>query len=296
MGWLSDHINLIGFIGAVVILFLTIAIAWFYIQKMKSESAKGELTSHEWDGIREFSNNIPTGWLLSLLGLMVWAIWYILFGYPLNAYSQIGEYNEESRAYNQRFEQVHANMDEATLREMGSQIFLVQCSQCHGVTAEGQDGKAQNLTRWGKMEGIMDTIKHGSAGLAIDDGDGGVVTMSMPEGLVEKDEDIQAIAQFVMSEIVGDKTRSYDSELVAHGKELFLGDGTCYTCHGENGEGSPAMGPSLQNYGKKEFIANVLKHGKKGNIGVMPSFEYLNLSDKELQALEAFFVAKQEIR
>ncbi|RDU67068.1 cytochrome-c oxidase, cbb3-type subunit III [Helicobacter didelphidarum] len=293
MGWLSDHINMIGFIGAVVILFLTIIIAVFYINKMKSERADGELTTHEWDGIREFSNNIPTGWLLTMLGVMIWAVWYILFGYPLNAYSQIGEYNEESRIYNQRFETIHANMDADKLREMGEQIFLVQCAQCHGLTAEGNDGTAQNLTRWGKVEGIIDTIKHGSAGLHVAGMDDPGI---MPEGLLEEEKDIQAVAQYVMSEIVGDKTKTYDKELVEYGKEVYNDVGTCFTCHGDNGEGIEGVGPSLQVYGKTAFLNDVLEYGKKGNIGVMPSFKYLNLSEREIEALQSFIATKQEIQ
>ncbi len=295
MGWLGDNINLIGFIGAVVILLLTIAIAWFYIQKMKTESVGGELTEHSWDGIREFNNNIPTGWLLSLLGLMIWAVWYILFGYPLNAYSQIGEYNQESQAYNERFEAVHANMDSEKLREMGQQIFLVQCAQCHGLTAEGNDGKAQNLTRWGKLEGVIDTVRNGSQGLKNANGEefGG-----MPAGLLDEDKDIQAVAHYVMSEIVGDKTRTYDDELVRYGKEIYNSEekGTCFNCHGKNGEGVEYMGPAIRDYGKEEFLTNVLKYGKKGEIGFMPSFEYLNFSQKELEALQTFIAAKQEIQ
>lgn len=295
MSWLGDHINLIGFIGAVVILCVTVAIAWFYIQKMKTESAGGELTSHSWDGIREFNNNIPTGWLISLLGLLIWAIWYILFGYPLNAYSQIGEYNQESQAYNQKFETIHANLDSEKLREMGGQIFLVQCAQCHGLTAEGNDGKAQNLTHWGKLDGIMDTIKNGSSGLKNSEGE---EYGMMPPGLLSEEKDIQAVAHYVMSEIVGDKSRHYDDELVRAGKEIYHSEenGTCFQCHGDKGEGVEGMGPSLQEYGKVSFLENVLKHGKQGEIGLMPSFEYLNLSQKEIEALQIFIAGKQKIQ
>lgn len=293
MDWLNDHINVIGLMGAIVILLLTVVIAWFYIQKMKTESAIGELTSHEWDGIREFNNNIPTGWLLALLGVMIWAIWYILFGYPLNAYSQIGEYNEEAKIHSQKFDAIHANMDSEKLREMGEQIFLVQCAQCHGLTAEGNDGKAQNLTHWGKLEGVVDTIRHGSMGLKNSNGEefGG-----MPEGLLSEEKDIQAVAQYVMSEIVGDTTRKYDDELVKYGKEVYHDSGTCYACHGANGEGVEAMGPALNVYGKTPFLHDVLRYGKKGNIGFMPSFEYLNLSQREVEALQAFIGAKQKIQ
>ncbi|RDU61453.1 c-type cytochrome [Helicobacter sp. MIT 14-3879] len=295
MGWLNDHINLISFIAAIIILVLTVTICWFYIKKMQTETNDGELTEHEWDGIREFHNDVPVGYLLALFGVLVWAIWYILFGYPLNSYSQIGEYNEEAQAHSQKFDTVYANLDSDKLKLMGEQIFLVQCSQCHGITAEGIDGKAQNLTHWGKVDGIMDTIRHGSAGLKNHEGE---EYGAMPEGLLTEEKDIQAVAHYVMSEIVGDVGGKYDEELVKHGKALYHSEeiGTCFTCHGQNGEGVEGVGPSLQNYGKTEFLANVLKYGKKGNIGFMPSFEYLGLSNKEVEALQSFIASRHTIQ
>ncbi len=291
MSWLNDHINMISFIGAIVILCVTIIIALNLVKKMRTEKADGVLTDHEWDGIREFSNNIPTGWLLALLVLTLWAIWYILFGYPLNSYSQIGEYNEETRLHSEKFDKIHENMDANTLKDMGEQIFLVQCAQCHGLTAEGNDGKAQNLTHWGKIDGIMDTIKHGSQGLKDSEGNeyGG-----MPEGLLEEEKDILAVANYVMAEIVGDKSKKYDDELVSYGSEVFANN--CAACHGEKGEGTEGVAPSLMEYGKVPFITNVLKYGKRGNIGFMPSFQYLNFGQKEIEALQAFIANKQKIQ
>lgn len=293
MNWLNDHINLIGLIGAAVILFLTISVGWFYVKKMKTETNDGVLTEHDWDGIREFSNDVPVGYLFALFGVSLWAIWYILFGYPLNSYSQIGEYNEESQVYSKRFDSVYANLDSDKLKLMGEQIFLVQCAQCHGITAEGIDGKAQNLTHWGKLDGIMDTIRYGSMGLKTDEGE---EYGAMPEGLLSEEKDIQAVAHYVMSQIVGDTVHAYDEELVKYGKEIYHGDGTCFSCHGDNGEGIEGVAPSLQNYGKTEFLANVLKYGKKGNIGFMPSFEYLGLSNKEIEALQSFIASRNKIQ
>ncbi len=36
--------------------------------------------------------------------------------------------------------------DHDTLVAMGESVFLVQCAPCHGVDAEGIEGKAQDLT------------------------------------------------------------------------------------------------------------------------------------------------------
>ncbi|PAF45354.1 cytochrome-c oxidase, cbb3-type subunit III [Helicobacter sp. 11S02629-2] len=290
MGWLSDHINLMSFIAAIVILVLTIVISGFYIKQMKTSKAEGELGEHSWDGIREFNNNIPTGWLLSLFILILWALWYIFFGYPLNSYSQIGEYNQEVRDYNARFAELHKNMTTSQFEEMGQEIFLVQCASCHGLTAEGIDGKAQNLTRWGKVEGIMDTITHGSKGL-------GFMAGEMPAGLLSKESDKRAVAEYVMSDLVKDTSTKYDLALVAQGKQIFAS--ACAACHGVDGKGDgggvAGFAADLTQYGKFAFLQHVLTHGKHGEIGKMPSFQYLNFSDVQIKALDAFIASKRPL-
>jgi cytochrome c oxidase cbb3-type subunit III len=44
------------------------------------------------------------------LGTMVWGMWYFIAGYPVNAYSQIGEYNEDVAAHNEKFEAQYASI------------------------------------------------------------------------------------------------------------------------------------------------------------------------------------------
>lgn len=44
----------------------------------------------------------------------------------------------------------------------------------------------------------------------------------------------------------------------------------------------------LTAYGTENFLRNILTHGKKGNIGHMPSFKYKNFSDLQVKALAEF--------
>ena len=193
MGWLSDHINMMALIAAIVILVLTVVVVGNLIKKMRDSKADGEFTSHKWDGIAEFANDIPVGWIISFIVLIIWGFWYVFFGYPLNSYSQIGEYNQELGEYNVKFEEKWKNLSDEDKIKMGQGIFLVKCSQCHGVNAEGINGKAQNLTHWGKVAGIMDVIKHGSAGL-------GYMAGEMP-ALEVSSEDSELIAKYILSQI-----------------------------------------------------------------------------------------------
>lgn len=289
MSWLSDNINLFALIAAIVILFLTIFIAGNLIKKMRDAKAEGELADHSWDGISEFKNNLPIGWAVSFLVLIIWGIWYIFFGYPLNSYSQIGDYNQQVQAHNQKFEAKWKDLSKEDMVNMGQGIFLVQCSQCHGITAEGEHGKARNLTQWGKEEGVMYTIEHGSKGLGYDAGE-----MPSFAGAISKD-DAKAIASYVMQDVSDIKHTKYP-DLVQKGQQLF--ETNCSSCHGPDGKGMPGMptfAPDLSKYGTFTMVKQVLEHGKIGNIGQMPSFAYRNFNDTQIKALADYIGSLQPL-
>jgi len=261
MNWLNDNVNLLTLIGAAAILILTIGVAGKYIKQMKTDKSTGELTGDNWDGIGEYSNPLPMGWSLAFIGTIVWGLWYFFMGYPLATFSQLGQYNEEVAEYNAKFESKWANPDKDTLQNMGEGVFLVQCAPCHGITGDGMNGKAADLTKWGTEESIVQTVLKGSKGMNYPLGE-------MPAGLLDKDS-AKAVAAYVMSEISSVKKTKHP-ELVAQGKELWA---TCGACHGEDGKGMDGSAPALSKYGTAEFVVDVLNHGKKGFIGTMPKFD-----------------------
>lgn len=271
MQWfnLEDNVNLLGLIGAIAIVLATAFVVSRLVGQMKVAKPKAELSEHGWDGIGEYKNPLPLGWAVVYVLVIVWALWYMLAGYPLNSYSQIGEYNEEVAAANAKFEKNFANPDAKTLHAMGESVFLVQCSACHGITGDGINGRAADLSKWGSEEGIYDTIINGSKGLEYPMGE-------MPAGMADE-EGAKAIAAYIAKEISGIK-KTKNENLVASGKELFA---TCAACHGEDGKGMEGMSPDLSKYGTASFVEDVLQRGKKGTIGTMPKF-----SDGRLNALQ----------
>ncbi len=271
MQWfnLEDNVNLLALIGALAIFALTAFVTGKYVKQMKIAKEGGELSEHSWDGIGEYKNPLPLGWAIVYALVIVWALWYMLAGYPLNSYSQIGEYNEEVAAANAKFEKRFANPDIKTLHAMGESVFLVQCSACHGITGDGIGGKAADLALWGSEEGIVDAILKGSKGLDYPMGE-------MPAGMADE-EGAKAIAAYIAKEISGIK-KTKNENLVASGKELFA---ACAACHGEDGKGMEGMSPDLSKYGTASFVEDVLQRGKKGDIGAMPKF-----NDGRLNALQ----------
>jgi len=247
----GDSVNAITMAGALAIAVLTGAVSAKYINQMKTDTASGQLADENWDGIGEYKNELPSGWAYSFLAVFIWSMWYGFFGYPVNAYSQIGEYNEEVLAYNAKFEEAHKNADEATLKEMGESIFLVQCSQCHGATGDGLSGRAQDFSARMSKEQVLDVINNGSNKL-------GYAMGMMPPGMASG-QDAQDIAAYIAGGLKGEAPAAYAA---------------CTSCHGADSKGNNGTAPNLVSY-DEVLVKHTLKNGKKGVIGKMPSFKTL---------------------
>lgn len=246
---LSDPINMITMIGAVAIAVITVGVAVKYINQMKTDTAGGELCEDNWDGIGEYKNELPGGWAWSFFGTLVWAMWYFTIGYPVNGYSQIGEWNEEVKAYNAKFEATHKNADAATLQQMGESVFLVQCAPCHGATGDGLSGKAHDFTSRMSKAQILDVIKNGSNQLGYPMG-------AMPP-MMAQGADAEAIATYIAGGMKGEQPASFAA---------------CASCHGADGKGMNGMSPTLVGY-DATLVSKILQNGKKGALGKMPSFK-----------------------
>ncbi len=259
----ADSVNAITMGGAIAIAVLTSAVSVKYINQMKTDTASGELADENWDGIGEYENELPSGWAYTFLGVFIWSMWYGFFGYPINAYSQIGEYNEEVIAYNAKFEETHKNANDATLKEMGESIYLVQCSQCHGNTGDGLGGRAQDFTGRMTKEQVLDVINNGSNQL-------GYAMGMMPPGMASGAQ-AEEIAEYVAGGMKGEQPASFAA---------------CSSCHGVDGKGMDGMSPNLVAY-DAPLMSHVLQNGKKGVIGKMPSFKTL-ITPVQEKALTAY--------
>ena len=265
----GDIVNMLAIAGAVALVLITVFVVIKYVRQMQTDTADGELADETWDNIGEYKNPVPMGWAIMFLGTMIWGMWYYVVGYPLNAYSQIGEYNEDTAAHNAKFETQYANITGDRLVEMGESVFLAECKVCHGIAADGIDGKAANLNV--RLEAI--TVKH-----VIENGSNNQLMgmeMPMPDrnglfnantGALITDAEIDAVSAFVANGMTG------------AGADVFAG--TCAACHAEDGKGMEYVAPSVATF-TPALVTNVLNHGKKGAIGKMPAFDRLNAKQKE---------------
>ena len=263
----DDIVNILAVGGAVALVIISVFVVIKYVRQMQTDTASGKLADENWDGIGEYKNELPAGWAIIFLGSIVWGMWYFIAGYPVNAYSQIGEYNEDTKKHNDKFEAKYANMDEATLVEMGESVFLAECKVCHGLTADGIDGKAANLNQRLEAVVVKDALVNGSNNQLLG------FEFPMPTGadLGLSAADIDEISAYVGNGLKGTEPAMF---------------GVCAGCHGASGEGMDGVGPQLNGF-NNTLVTNVLTHGKKGAIGTMPKFAD-RLNAKQIEAASAY--------
>jgi cytochrome c oxidase cbb3-type subunit 3 len=280
-GGSNETINILGGIGFFAVVIITVYIMWVYIKKIRSEESSGKLADENWDGIGEYKNDLPTGWAVVTILLIVWAGWYYLIGYPVNSYSQIGEWNHENEEYKAKFQSTWENVDADTLKQMGESIYLAKCAACHGLTADGMGGKAADLTHRISAESVQYAVTHGSMNTLME----GVMPdrnglVSASTGNPISDAEIQAVSKYVAGGMKG------------AGANVFAD--YCAMCHGADGKGMEYVAPNLAGFNDAELV-HVIQSGKKGAIGVMPSFATEGtLTDVQYRALASYIKSLSE--
>ena len=279
----GDIVNMLAVAGAVALVIITVFVVIKYVRQMQTDTAEGELADESWDNIGEYKNPVPMGWAIMFLGTMIWGMWYFTVGYPVNAYSQIGEYNEDVAAHDKKFETEYADIKGDKLVEMGESVYLVECVACHGLNADGNDEiDAADLNARISAKSVKHVVENGSNNQLLG------MEMPMPDrnglfnattGALITDAEIDAVASYVANGMSG------------AGADVFAG--TCSACHGEDGKGMDYVAPSIANW-NTALVSNILTHGKSGAIGTMPAMDRLNHKQKEAIAAYVISLSKGE--
>ncbi|MDF1879645.1 c-type cytochrome [Sulfurimonas sp. SAG-AH-194-C20] len=285
-GFNGDIVNMLAVGGAVALVIITVFVVIKYVRQMQVDTADGELVDTSWDGIGEYYNPIPTGWAILYLATMVWGMWYFVAGYPVNSYSQIGEYNEDVVVHNTKFakdfdEKMKSYTDEEKAQymvDMGESVFLAECKVCHGLSADGIDGKAADLNVRLGVVSVKDVILNGSNNSLM----GSENAMPNRDGIMNANKDYAAITDAEIDAVSAYVANGMSGE----GSDVFAG--ACAACHGVDGKGMEYVAPNIATY-DTALITNVLNHGKKGYIGTMPAFDRLNSTQKE--AVSAYIIS-----
>ena len=258
---------------------LTILGILFSLWVLKSQTTKklaegetAELMAPTWDGdLQELNNPLPRWWMWMFYGLILFAIVYLVL-YPgvgkyagtLN-WTSYQEWKDDKTAVDAEFEKVMApflSQDimavaaDPKAKEMGQNLYMTYCSQCHG--SSGQGGKGfPNLTdsQW-LFGGTPDDVKSSIANGRI---------AEMPGGLAGDEQGAKEVANYVLA--MGGKP--HDAALAAVGKEKYA---ACAGCHGEDGKGMNAASfPNIvddawQYGGTVEAITESIVKGRKGGM------------------------------
>jgi cytochrome c oxidase cbb3-type subunit 3 len=139
------------------------------------------LRDHDYDGIQEYDNPVPTWLALLLYASVVAAVLYVLYyGFNLGPSLQ-SEYLQESHRLEAEWAEYYANnpvvppTEEELMAaaknpesiEVGKQQFATSCAACHGELGEGLIGPNLTDAYWlhgGSMTEIYGTVVNGVAG------------------------------------------------------------------------------------------------------------------------------------
>ncbi|WP_418640748.1 c-type cytochrome [Sulfurimonas sp. ST-27] len=282
----DDIVNMLAIAGAVALVIITVFVVIKYVRQMQVDQATGELADESWDNIGEYKNPVPFGWAIMFLGTMIWGMWYFTIGYPVNAFSQIGQYNEEVKEKDADFEKKYANIKGEQLVNMGESVYLVECVACHGLNADGNNEvDAADLNRRISAKSVKYVINHGSNNKLLG------TEMPMPDrnglfnaatGALITDKEIDEVADYVAGGL---------KDANSAGAAVFAN--VCAACHGPDGKGMAYVAPDIATWNQK-LIINVLDYGKTGAIGKMPAMDRLNPKQKEAIAAYVMSLSKGE--
>ncbi len=171
----------------------------------KGQDSMDQLLDHDYDGIRELDNPLPSWWLWSFLFSIMFSalygIHYHLGGGGLSSSSELDmkmaaiQKVRDRAARNRKElseEEYQVLLQSEETRAQGKAVYNQSCAACHGAQGEGLIGPNLTDAQWihggGTMREIAAVIR------------GGVVEKGMPawEGVIQS-QDIDAIVVFIKS-------------------------------------------------------------------------------------------------
>lgn len=251
-------------------------------------------TGHEWDGIRELTNDPPQWWMMGLYLSIVFIIAYFIL-YPsipllsesnqgLLGWTQVKEMKEgmaEIESVRAPFEERLSRMEAAEIlndpemkryaETSAKVLFGDHCAGCHGSGGQGTPGfpvLADDDWLWGgTIENIIETITDGREG----------IMLSFKDALSEQE--IDDVIQYLAGLSQG--------KVHEPGRAVFFGESAgqanCMDCHGEDAKGTPGYGSanltdSIYRFdGSPEGVRHTILHGVNQEDpltreAIMPSF------------------------
>jgi len=143
---------------------------------MSEQNTPDQLLDHNYDGIQEYDNPLPTWWVTLFWISIVFAVFYSVYFHFGHGKLAVEAYNEDMVAfYELQAEQLLAlgEIKESTLLDLmeddsmmatGASLFASKCAQCHGNKGEGNIGPNLTDEYWlhgGKLTDVYYTVTEG---------------------------------------------------------------------------------------------------------------------------------------
>ncbi len=172
--------------------------------KPREEEEAKLLLHHDYDGIRELDNNLPSWWLYLFYGCIVFSAVYLVHYELMGGESQEDEFNREMAEAKIAVEEYKKNapdlMDEKTVTLLtdaaalakGKELYDMNCAACHRGDGGGTIGPNLTDQQWilgGGINTIFATINNGGR-----DGKGMVAWRG-----TLKPQEIQSVASYIVS-------------------------------------------------------------------------------------------------
>jgi len=256
----------------------------------------GETTGHVWDeDLRELNNPLPRWWLWLFILTVVFGLGYLVI-YPglgnytgASGWSSQKQYQEQTVAAEAVLARTLAPFERQDVTALarnpdalriGRNLFMNNCSTCHGSDARGAPG-FPNLTDkdWlfgGTPEAIVQTISYGR-------------TSVMPpwREALGGDAGVEDALAYVLS-LSG---RHGSAGNMENGRAKFTV--ICVACHGADGRGTQALGaPNLtdQTWLNGGAVATVRETISKGRQAQMPA-QLERLGETRVKLLAAYVIS-----
>jgi cytochrome c oxidase cbb3-type subunit 3 len=143
---------------------------------MSELNTDDQLLDHNYDGIQEYDNPLPTWWVTMFWISIVFAVFYTVYFHFGHGKLAVEAYNEDMVAFYElqaqrllalgeiRESTLLDLMDDDAMMATGASLFASKCAQCHGNKAEGNIGPNLTDEYWlhgGKLTEIYHTVTEG---------------------------------------------------------------------------------------------------------------------------------------